>query len=226
MLDAANYTISGPGAGDRVTPDNVAYVNGQSYDLTWSNGSFERAEMLTVTASQAIEDAGGDPIVAPLSAAVYVPDGNWQFVGGSTGLNGPGSYPDENDPGKVLQPGARVAPVTWTDGNGDLWLFGGRINTAQGNGYLNDLWKYEIHHDETDPSAGQWVLVSGTGNYLRGNNTYQLTWTAGQFAAGQPLVIHVDDEHILDLVGDLLGAPNFITLMIPFDAPGCICPTP
>ena len=40
-------------------------------------------------------------------------------------------------------PGARSDAVSWTDNAGDLWLFGGRQQDSNGDGMLNDLWRYQ-----------------------------------------------------------------------------------
>jgi hypothetical protein len=40
-------------------------------------------------------------------------------------------------------PGARFRAATWTDNDGNLWLFGGLgISAGGGSVYLNDLWRY------------------------------------------------------------------------------------
>ena len=53
-------------------------------------------------------------------------------------------------------PGARQNAVSWIDGSGNLWLFGGSgfdSNNNQGN--LNDLWEF-------NPTAGTWTWISGS----------------------------------------------------------------
>jgi hypothetical protein len=72
--------------------------------------------------------------------------GQWTWVGGSSTANAKGAYGTQgiSAPGNV--PGARERSVSWTDGAGNLWLFGG-------NGY-NDLWRYG--------RTGQWVWVNGS----------------------------------------------------------------
>ena len=48
-------------------------------------------------------------------------------------------------------PGSRAGPITWTDGNGNLWLFGGYGADSTGTvGFLNDLWKF-------NPSGNLWT---------------------------------------------------------------------
>lgn len=47
--------------------------------------------------------------------------------------------------------------ATWNDGSGNLWLFGGYWQNADGSSYsfFNDLWKYS-------PSSGEWTWVGGS----------------------------------------------------------------
>ena len=41
-------------------------------------------------------------------------------------------------------PGARFSDVTWIDGSGNLWLFGGIGYDSTGvRSSLNDLWRYQ-----------------------------------------------------------------------------------
>ena len=168
-LTAANYTISGAGAGDRTAPDSVtAGVAANEYLLTWTSGAFVRAEMLTVEASEDVLDVSSNPVETPRTMDVYVPDGDWVFVGGTDDyLNEPGVYPDETQPTLVLHPGSRFGAASWTDNNGNFWLFGGEGNVPAGDGPLNDFWKY-------NPQSAKWEFLSGTGDYR-----YRLSSTDG-----------------------------------------------
>lgn len=75
--------------------------------------------------------------------------GTWTMEAGSTLFDQFGSYPP-NAP----SPGARTNPLTWVDGAGNLWMFGGYGWDGAGTlGYLNDLWEY---------TGGAWTFVSGT----------------------------------------------------------------
>ena len=53
-------------------------------------------------------------------------------------------------------PGGRVAPATWTDPDGSLWMLGGWGWDAVGwkKGQLGDLWRL-------DPASGQWAWMAG-----------------------------------------------------------------
>lgn len=87
---------------------------------------------------------------------------NWTWAGGnSTTLNVNGIYGTQGTGSTSNLPGARYQSVSWIDGSGNLWLFGGTGFPATGStGSLNDLWKYE-------PSTGNWTWMKGvntTGN--------------------------------------------------------------
>jgi hypothetical protein len=88
--------------------------------------------------------------------------GEWTWMGGSkvATLNQSGFYESQGvygtqgtaAPGNI--PGGRSGAVSWTDIDGNLWLFGGGGNDSNGTeGNLNDLWEY---------SSGQWTWVSGS----------------------------------------------------------------
>lgn len=100
---------------------------------------------------------------------------NWVWVFGDSTSYEMGDYGSRGMVAGTNKPGARCDAVGWIDSGGNLWLFGGhgnaniswkvpniygyrlhiygyRLPTATGAGYLNDLWKF----DGTD-----WTWVSG-----------------------------------------------------------------
>lgn len=83
----------------------------------------------------------------------------WTWVwGDSTGTEAP-TYPVSGTQGLAAStnsPGSRFLSQTWTDQNGNLWLFSG--------GGANDLWEY-------NPSAGMWTWVTGTTCVTAGSYT-------------------------------------------------------
>ncbi len=90
--------------------------------------------------------------------------GNWTWVDGSTstsylppsqlGVYGTqGVFAEEN------QPGSRWLATSWTDAEGNLWLFGGLTVSIGGPLFFttsgaNDLWKYDV-------VLGQWAWMKG-----------------------------------------------------------------
>ena len=75
----------------------------------------------------------------------------WTWVSGSDTPNQAGVYVNKGQPG---MPGARSMAVTWTDNQGNLWLFGGVMYNAGMSGNFNDLWKFS-------PANGVWTWVNG-----------------------------------------------------------------
>ena len=79
----------------------------------------------------------------------------WAWVSGSSTGGGAGVYGSLGVPSASNVPGERVGATSWTDGNGNLWLFGGYgVNQADIGGYLNDLWEF-------NPTAKTWTWVTG-----------------------------------------------------------------
>ena len=103
--------------------------------------------------------------------------GEWTWVGGSSTVppsNNPfggasgqsGVYGTLGSAASTNVPGGRQSGVGWTDSSGNFWLFGGLgVDSAGGNGYLNDLWEYT---PGTAGSAGQWTWQGGADTI--GNN--------------------------------------------------------
>ncbi|HWE86674.1 MAG TPA: chitobiase/beta-hexosaminidase C-terminal domain-containing protein [Terracidiphilus sp.] len=76
----------------------------------------------------------------------------WTWMGGSNTYGQPGVYGTLGTPAPGNIPGARQEASSWTDSNGNLWLFGG-LNGA--GGYLNDLWEF-------NPSTSEWTWMGGS----------------------------------------------------------------
>ena len=86
----------------------------------------------------------------------YSPGTNqWGLEGGSETTDQSGVYGTQGAPASTNTPGARSGAVTWIDGNGNLWLFGGAGLGQTGYlGYLNDLWMYS-------PATLEWTWEGG-----------------------------------------------------------------
>lgn len=80
--------------------------------------------------------------------------GRLTSVSGSLSANATGTYGTIGVADPTNHPGARRDASAW-NGNGELWLFGGKGYDAAGPaGLLNDLWKYTV-------STGRWTWVAG-----------------------------------------------------------------
>ena len=78
------------------------------------------------------------------------------WMGGSNTANHTGVYGTLGTPAATNVPGARGAAVSWTDGSGKFWLFGGGgYDSAGTQGDLNDLWEF-------NPRTKEWTWVSGS----------------------------------------------------------------
>jgi N-acetylneuraminic acid mutarotase len=99
-------------------------------------------------------------------------NGQWTWVSGSMSAYQPGVYGTLGVSSGSNVPGSRQTAVTWTDSSGNFWLFGGNgIDSSNGMGLLNDLWKY---------SNGEWTWISGA-KLMNQNGVYG---TQGVLAPG------------------------------------------
>lgn len=91
----------------------------------------------------------------------------WTWVGGSKTAGAKGVYGLLGIAAKSNMPGARYGATSWTDPQGNVWIFGGAGYDSEGlPGYLNDLWKYS-------PSSGEWTWVGAAGsNAANGEGVY------------------------------------------------------
>jgi N-acetylneuraminic acid mutarotase len=75
--------------------------------------------------------------------------------GESPGWGLPGVYGTLGKPATTNVPGSRQSPVSWTDNDGNLWLFGGyAFDIDQNPSLINDLWEFNV-------STNEWTWMSG-----------------------------------------------------------------
>jgi N-acetylneuraminic acid mutarotase len=128
---------------------------------------------------------------------------NHRTVCGQAGVYG---TPEAAASGNV--PGGRTGAASWTDGSGNLWLFGGNGFDAGGNyAYLNDLWEYS-------PATGLWTWVSGSKTVPSSGDTGNVGvyGTMGTAAAGNTPGSSAAASSWTDQSGNLWlfgGAPVF-----------------
>jgi environmental stress-induced protein Ves len=87
--------------------------------------------------------------------------GEWTWVSGSNGVDQDGAYGSKGVGGlsPATFPGSRYLATSWTDTNGNLWLFGGfgydSVEAVGRTAVLGDLWEYNI-------GTGIWTWVGGS----------------------------------------------------------------
>ena len=104
----------------------------------------------------------------------------WAWMSGSSANGATGVYGKLGVPDSANVPGARSGLATWTDKQGNLWLFGGlgldSTNApADGtiyNGHLSDLWMFS-------PASGEWTWMGGS-NLVAENGIW------GQYGSQKP----------------------------------------
>ena len=98
----------------------------------------------------------GFPVISLSAVAQTTAPNEWTWMGGSSTVNQPGVYGTLGTPAAGNTPGGRDSAVSWTDGSGNFWLFGGLGYDAKGkSGELNDLWEFS-------PSTNEWTWIGGS----------------------------------------------------------------
>jgi hypothetical protein len=143
----SQYTTSPLGPGGRLGAATWKDLAGNFWLFGGSDGAHFQNDLWSFNASS----------FAPYSANTYTTQaGQWTWASSTNAsselFDQPGIYPPSSNP----YPGARTNAVTWTDGSGNFWLFGGYGYDGQSTpvlGFLNDLWEY---------TGGNWVFVAGS----------------------------------------------------------------
>jgi len=105
------------------------------------------AVLVTLTACGGSSSSGGLG-VNPVSSAINFVD--WTWVGGSDSPSQLGSYGSKGVADLNNMPQALEGAMSWTDNNGNLWLFGGG---GVGSEDFNSLWRYD---------GTYWIWMNGT----------------------------------------------------------------
>jgi hypothetical protein len=162
---------------------SAAPVDGYLFGV-WS-GSVDSAgnasTTVTMSAPQSVT-ANFYPVSTPIS--------EWTWEGGNSTGNNKGVYGTLKSPSLNNIPGGRSAGNSWTDGSGNLWIFGGKGYDSTGAlGLLNDLWEF-------NPASG-WAWMGGSStvgskggqpgvygalgtpdvNNIPGGRQYAVSWT-------------------------------------------------
>jgi hypothetical protein len=142
--------------------------------------------------------------VCPVIVSVVVDQCQWQLVGAydptvvtpvppstatSVGAQIVGNAQNEDQVGVYSNvgtlvpyptpvPGGRYGAATWTDGSGNLWMFGGNGNSDSSRGLLNDLWEFNA----SSYNAGSYNNLTGA-PYT--STPGQWTWQGGSSSSNQ-----------------------------------------
>lgn len=131
---------------------------------------------------------------------------NWTWVSGANVPSQAGIYGTLGTASSSNVPGARDRATSWTDGNGNLWLFGGggRDSTGSG-GALNDLWKF-------DGANWTWVSGASTANQTGTYGTQGVAAPSNVPGARTSAVSWIDSSGNLWLFGAIFGYDSSGTL--------------
>lgn len=114
---------------------NLWLYGGLGHDAKGNDGPLDDLWNFILSANQWAWMSGSSTVCKYIECAVY----------GKLGEPAPGNTP-----------GTRFYASSWTDGDGNLWLFGGIGSQLRGQSdYLNDLWKF-------NPSINEWVWMGGS----------------------------------------------------------------
>jgi len=115
----------------------------------------------------------------------------WTFVKGDSIQFQVGVFGTKGFASPENKPGGREGAVSWCDGSGNLWLFGGDFPVQEAQ--FNDLWKY-------NPVSNQWTWIKGSKNGIPGAGVYGVM---GVEAAGNTPGVRYDAVSWSDKVGNL-----------------------
>lgn len=101
-----------------------------------------------------------------------ITDHEWTWMKGDISTSVKANYGIKGTADENNKPSARASALSWSDKNGDMWLFGGNGIGSTADGGLNDLWKFNI-------TFNNWTWVNGSKNvYEEGNFGIQGTTSA------------------------------------------------
>ncbi len=111
------------------------------------------AELVAVAGGCSTHSAAAP--AASVTASEPEPVPAWTWMGGSQEVDASGTFGTRGVASVANTPAARSSATSWSDAQGNLWLFGGM---ARGTSY-GDLWRYSIMH-----KTWEWVAGDPTGN--------------------------------------------------------------
>lgn len=160
---AQTVTLSDATAGATIyySTSGVATTSSQVYTGPLSVAASETIQAIAAETGYATSaPAVAQYVIWPSSAL-----SEWAWISGSDSNDQFSTYGVEGLAAPGNTPGSRYLAATWTDGTGNLWLFGGGLGELGSNQYLfNDMWQYST-------STHEWIWMGGNsvpnqqGNY-------------------------------------------------------------
>jgi N-acetylneuraminic acid mutarotase len=144
-------TINASGVyGTLGTASSRSVPGARSGAISWKDGS----ENLWLFGGGGLDSTGASGALNDLWR--FNPTNNeWKWVSGSSSANARGVYQAQGVAATANVPGSRANAVSWSDRDGNLWLFGGECFALDGEGVCNDLWKF-------DTTTEEWTWMSGS----------------------------------------------------------------
>lgn len=126
-----------------ILPNNPG-PGARQYAATWlSYDSVNKIDYLWLFGGYVRIDAAGTTKPANDLWKYNTSSGQWTWVGGSITHSQPSVY-SSHTASAANVPGARYGALSWKDGLGNFWMFGGYGYAETGSaGALNDLWKFD-----------------------------------------------------------------------------------
>jgi gliding motility-associated-like protein len=151
-----------------ISPSGIYGTQGVSSPLNVPPGSYEAADWTDLSGNFWIF-GGLEIFTNVMHTGIWkynVSTNEWTWMQGPQTTNNAGVYGTQGVPSPANYPGSRsFGARTWTDMNGNFWLFGGLGFDVNGFlGPMNDLWKYNTVTNEWTWMHGPQVAYSA-GNY-------------------------------------------------------------
>jgi len=202
------YTVTYSGntsTGGSTPLDSGAYQQGQMVTVLGNTGGLVKSGYTfagwntkadgsgtSYTTAQTFAMGTGNVTLYAMWTANTAATGQWTWVGGASTQVSASSYGTKGTAAAGNAPGGRNGAASWTDKNGNFWMFGGAgyDSTGSDSSWLNDLWKFD---------GTNWTWVSGS-NLSGQSGSYG---TLGQAATGNTPGARIGAATCVDKSGNL-----------------------
>jgi hypothetical protein len=173
-----NLPVTGNGAFTFVTP----IAHGSTYDVTQFVAPGTQSQGCRMYSYQ------GTALSDVTSVLFDCGHNDWTWMAGQNSANQHGSSnpPSSQPPTSIVTstPGSVRLPATWTDNNGNLWLFGGygyptNSNAPQQPWWFQEMWEY-VGTGSTNYQgsfSNYWSLITPSAGLVPDGRTGEVTWT-------------------------------------------------